>query len=82
MSRGRKRKMVVLSALVVAISISPAVGASAANPGSGSAVSPVERHEYKDGLTSKFAYYRENNLAHNVGHHNRHHGIRRHYVPV
>ncbi len=72
----KSRRMVSLVAMALAVTLVPAIGASARNSGSGSSVSAAERHEYKDSLTSSFAYYRENNLRHNVGHHDRHYQAR------
>lgn len=68
----KSRKLVALVAMALAVTLVPALGASAKNSGSGSSVSAAERHEYKDSLSGPFSYYRENNLRHNVGHHNRH----------
>lgn len=77
----RARRIVSASALTLAMLLAPALGAHGANPGSAAGYTPEEIHAHKDSRPGAFAEYRENGLRHNLGHHNRHHGSARAFLP-
>lgn len=74
---GRKRRVVATFVMTMAIVVSPALGAVAANDARSSGHTREEIHAYKDSNPGAFAWYRANDLRHNAGHHAHHHGVTR-----